>query len=318
VSGRAPIRLGLALGGPTDADSWRRTIEVAEWADRNGFDSIWLPEGHLRPGASSAPLVALAAIAARTERVRLGTTSLLLSIHDPAQVARDVAALDQLSGGRVVLGVGRGFEPAMFRAFGVDPRDKRDRFDDALDAILAAWRAARDASVEAAPGPCPVQDPHPPIWVAAFGPKGLAQAARRGLPYLASPLESFATIARNFADHAAQLPAGVEPRSLAVPVMRTVHVAADAAEARRVCETAEIEFAAIAARAGSGLASRAAGAASERILVGEAAAVAEAIARYREATGLDHLIVRPASGVDATQRQASLARLMERVAPLFA
>jgi alkanesulfonate monooxygenase SsuD/methylene tetrahydromethanopterin reductase-like flavin-dependent oxidoreductase (luciferase family) len=311
---RAPLHLGLALGGPTDTASWRRTLALAEWADANGFASVWLPEGHLRPGATSAPLVALAAIAARTERLRLGTTSLLLSIHDPARVAADVAALDRLSGGRVILGVGRGFDPAMFRAFGVDPKEKRDRFDEALDAILATWRAARAGDAAA----CPVQDPHPPIWVAAFGPKGLAQAARRGLPYLASPIESFAAIAKNFEDHAAQLAADVDPRSLAVPVMRTVHVAADGAEARRVCEAAEKEFAAIAARAGRGVAARASGSAAERILVGEAAAVAEAIERYREATGMDHLVVRPASGIDATERQASLARLLEQVAPIFA
>jgi alkanesulfonate monooxygenase SsuD/methylene tetrahydromethanopterin reductase-like flavin-dependent oxidoreductase (luciferase family) len=230
---RARLHLGLALGGPTDAAAWRETLALAEWADASGFESFWLPEGHLRPGATSAPLVTLAAVAARTERLRLGTTSLLLSIHDPARVAADVAALDQLSGGRVILGVGRGFEPALFRAFGVDPRDKRDRFDDALDAILGAWSGAG-----AAPSIAPLQSPHPPIWVAAFGPKGLAQAARRGLPYLASPIESFETLAANYAAHAAQLPAGVDARALATPVMRTVHVARDAAEARRVREGA--------------------------------------------------------------------------------
>jgi alkanesulfonate monooxygenase SsuD/methylene tetrahydromethanopterin reductase-like flavin-dependent oxidoreductase (luciferase family) len=224
---RDRIRLGLALGGPTDAASWRATIDLAAWADAHGFDSIWVPEGHLRGGATSAPLVALAAIAARTTRVRLGTTSLLLSIHAPARIAAEVATLDQLSAGRVILGVGRGFDPAMFRAFGIDPREKRDRFDDALDAILAAWR-------EPAADVVPVQSPHPPIWVAAFGPKGLAQAARRGLPYLASPIESLDAIAENYAAHAALLPSHVHAASLAVPVMRTVHVAADDAEAARV------------------------------------------------------------------------------------
>ncbi|RIL02043.1 MAG: hypothetical protein DCC71_16855 [Proteobacteria bacterium] len=313
--GRPPLRLGLALGGPADAASWRTTAALAEWADAAGFDSLWLPEGHLRAGATSAPLVALAAIAARTRRLRLGTTSLLLSIHAPARVAADVAALDQLSSGRVILGVGRGFEPAMFQAFGVDPRDKRDRFDDALDAVLAAWRG-RDA--DAAPSIRPHQSPHPPIWVAAFGPKGLAQAARRGLPYLASPLESFDAIAKNFADHAAQLPAGVDVRALAVPVMRTVHVTADAAEAQRVRAAAEAEFATIAARARGAIAARAAGAAADRVLVGEPAAVADAIAAYREAIGMDHLVVRPAPRTSDAERRASLARLVEEIAPRFA
>jgi alkanesulfonate monooxygenase SsuD/methylene tetrahydromethanopterin reductase-like flavin-dependent oxidoreductase (luciferase family) len=309
------LHLGLALAGPTDAESWRQTLALAEWADRSGFDSFWLPEGHLRPGATSAPLLTLAGIAARTQRLRLGTTSLLLSIHDPARVAADVAALDQLSGGRVILGVGRGFEPAMFKAFGIDPKSKRDRFDDAFDAILAAW--AEDAGAESG-RLRPVQAPHPPIWVAAFGPKGLAQAARRGAPYLASPIESFETVRENFRVHAAQLPTGVDARVLATPVMRTVHVAKDAAEARRVREAAEFEFTAIASRARGAIAARAAGGAGERVLIGEAGEVAERIAAYREAIGMDHLVARPASRTSALERLASLERLAGLISDCFA
>jgi alkanesulfonate monooxygenase SsuD/methylene tetrahydromethanopterin reductase-like flavin-dependent oxidoreductase (luciferase family) len=310
-----PLRLGLALGGPADAEAWRKTIEVAAWADQSGFDSIWLPEGHLRPGATASPVVALAAIAAVTTKVRLGTTSLLISIHDPLRVAAEVAALDQLSNGRAILGVGRGFEPAMFKAFGIDPRDKRDRFDEALDAILAAWREAKRDGDDAGSPLRPVQDPHPPIWVAAFGPKGLTQAARRGLPYLASPIESFDALAKNFAEHATQLPAGVAAGSLPVGVMRTVHVARDAAEAQRVKDAAEVDFAAIASRARGAIASRAAGAAGDRVIVGEASEVAERIAQYREALGMNHLVVRPASRVSDEERRVSLARLVELVAP---
>jgi alkanesulfonate monooxygenase SsuD/methylene tetrahydromethanopterin reductase-like flavin-dependent oxidoreductase (luciferase family) len=309
-----PLRLGLALGGPVDARSWSATADLAVWADQCGFDSIWLPEGHLRPGATASPIVALAAIAAITRHVRLGTTSLLISIHDPLRMAAEVATLDQLSGGRAILGVGRGFEPAMFKAFGIDPRDKRDRFDEALDVILAAWSAKERGDDGAFAAPQPIQQPHPPIWVAAFGPKGLTQAARRGLPYLASPIESFATLVKNFAEHAAQLPDGVAVNSLPVAVMRTVHVAADAASARRVREGAEAEFAAIAARARGAIAARAAGAAEDRVIVGEISEVAERIAQYREVLGMNHLVVRPAARTDEDERRASLARLAQHLA----
>ena len=309
-----PLRLGLALGGPVDARSWDASADLAVWADQNGFDSVWLPEGHLRPGATASPIVALGALAAITKHVRLGTTSLLISIHDPLRMAAEVATLDQLSNGRAVLGVRRGFEPAMLTAFGIDARDKRDRFDGALDAILAAWNTIGIATEAVFATLQPVQQPHPPIWVAAFGPKGLTQAARRGLPYLASPIESLTTLAQNFSDHAAQLPVGVAAQSLPVAVMRTVHVAADAAAARRVREGAEAEFAAMAARGRGAIAARAAGAADDRVIIGEIGEVAERIAQYREALGMDHLVVRSASRIDDDERRASLARLAQHLA----
>ena len=305
MSGRRPLAVGLALAGASDGRSWASALELAAWADAAGFDSLWLPEAHLRAGATAAPLLGLAAFATRTRRIRLGTTSLLISIHEPRRVAAEVATLDWISGGRVVLGVGRGFDPAVFRAFGVDPRAKRDRFDEALDAILASWAGGACEALR------PLQRPHPPLYVAAFGAKGLAQAARRGLPYLASPLESLDALARNFALHAEQLPGDVERDSLPVAVMRTVHVAADGPEARRVREAAASEFAALSARAGAALASRAADSA---MLVGEASEVVEALARYRERLGLDLLVARPAPRTDAAERRASLARLVEDVA----
>ncbi|MEB2345873.1 MAG: LLM class flavin-dependent oxidoreductase [Deltaproteobacteria bacterium] len=304
---RPPLALGLALGGPADARGWARACALAAWADRVGLDSLWLPEGHLRRGAPASPLLGLAAFAMHTGRIRLATTSLLLSIHDPLRVAAEVAALDQLSGGRVVLGLGRGFEPAMLRAFGVEPRTKRDRFEDALDTILHAWRDAGDGA------PRPLQRPHPPLFVAAFGPKGLAQAARRGLPYLASPLESLAALERNYARHTELLPPGAPVPPVAV--MRTVHVAADGAEARRVREAADAEFAALAARSTGVLAGAASGSAAERTIVGEAAEVADTIARYRERLGVDLLVVRGAARSDERERRASLERLAGDVLP---
>jgi alkanesulfonate monooxygenase SsuD/methylene tetrahydromethanopterin reductase-like flavin-dependent oxidoreductase (luciferase family) len=310
VATRDRLAVGLALGGAADARSWQEALALAGWAEELALDSLWLPEGHLRAGSTSSPLLGLAAFAARTQRIRLGTSSLLISIHPPERVAAEVAALDRLSGGRVVLGLGRGFDRAIFRAFGVDPRDKRDRFDEALDAILSIWAGTAESG-PALEDARPLQRPHPPLYVAAFGAKGLAQAARRGLPYLASPLESLDALARNFALHAEQLPPPCDPASLPVAVMRTVHVAADRAEAERVRRAAEAEFAALAARAAGGpLAARAAGAAAERVLVGEAGEVAAALARYRDRLGLDLLVVRAASRVGPAEQRASLERLV--------
>lgn len=314
VNGRAgscPLRVGLALSGPTDPGHSDAMLELATWADAVGLDSLWLPEHHFRPGATSAPLLMLAAFAARTRRVRLATTSLLITVREPRRVANEVASLDRLSNGRVVLGLGRGFDAKLLRAFGVDPRLKRDRFDAALDAILATWADARDDGAR----PLPVQRPHPPLMVAAFGPKALAQAGRRGLPYLASPLETLEALEHNQALHREALPSHVDPIALGVPVMRTVHVAANGAEAKRVAAEIERDFAQLVARGARSLAAQAAGAGAQRSVVGEAGAVAEQLSRYRERLGMDLVVVRPAPGLEPGEVRRSLERLLERVLP---
>ncbi len=309
--GAAPLRVGLALGGPTDAEHSDAMLDLATWADASGLDSLWLPEHHFRHGATSAPLLMLAAFAARTRRVRLATTSLLITVHEPRRVANEVASLDRLSNGRVVLGLGRGFDAKLLRAFGVDPRRKRDRFDAALDAILATWADARDDGAR----PLPVQRPHPPLMVAAFGPKALAQAGRRGLPYLASPLETLEALVRNQALHREALPDHVDPDDLEVPVMRTVHVAADGAEAVRVAAAIERDFAQLAARGTRSLAAQAGGVGAERSVIGEAGDVTEQLSRYRERLGMDLMVVRPAPGLEPAEVQRSLERLLGQVLP---
>lgn len=305
-----PLRLGLALGGPADAAGWAQLLARAQRAEALGLHGVWVPEMHFRPGAMASPLLALAAIAARTTRLRLGTTSLLLPIHPPLRIAEEVAALDALSGGRVELGLGRGFAPAVLRTFGVVAREKRDRFDEALDAILAAWAAPCPGGDGPRPALRPVQKPHPPLAVAAFGRKGLLQAARRGLPYLASPLEPLPLLLENHALHRAALPPGVDPASLAVPILRTVFVAADDGRRRAVREALEREGARSLRLLPPAIARAAAGGIGERVLVGTAAEVADGVARYREQLGMDLLIVRgEIAGVSAAEEAESLEQL---------
>ena len=100
--------------------------EQGEIAESLGFDSFWLPENHFTgPTALPAPLMLLAAVAARTSKIKLGTTSYLLPIRNPILAAEEVAVLDRLSGGRVILGIGRGFQASMFKPFGIPTGEKR-------------------------------------------------------------------------------------------------------------------------------------------------------------------------------------------------
>jgi alkanesulfonate monooxygenase SsuD/methylene tetrahydromethanopterin reductase-like flavin-dependent oxidoreductase (luciferase family) len=307
------FQLGLALGGASTPDDWAREVALVERAEALGLHSIWVPEMHFARGVTASPLLVLAAFAARTTRIRLATTSLLLPIHDPIRLADEIAAVDRASRGRTVIGLGRGFRPPLFEAFGVDPRTKRDRFDAALDAMLAAWRDGAGGRVRG-----PWQQPHPPLAVAAFGPKGLAQAARRALPYLPSPLESHRRLAENLARWRSGLPDGAT-EDHPVPVMRTVHAAADAREAARVIQALEAQERSL-RRTGTGaprtIAAAAREALSERVVVGTTSEVIERLGSLRELLQLDLLIVRPhvPAGRDG-ERLDSLARLAEEVWP---
>jgi alkanesulfonate monooxygenase SsuD/methylene tetrahydromethanopterin reductase-like flavin-dependent oxidoreductase (luciferase family) len=296
--------------------------EQAELAERLGYGSFWLPEHHFgEQGAIPAPLLLLAAVAARTSKLRIATTSFLLPVRHPIHVAEEVAVLDQLSGGRVILGVGRGFRGALFSAFEVPVAEKRDRFEAVLRSVLDAWRgepvAYEDDGAGGAPkpvllAPLPVQRPHPPVWVAAFGPKAVAQAGRLGLPYLASPLEPLARLEENYARHRDALPAGARAEDLAVPIIRTVFASGNAARLGEVRDAVSRQAAAL-ARAPSAALRRAADAAlDDYALVGEPAAVGDAIARYRERLGMTHLIVRgPVAGLPREDFEASLAQVAE-------
>jgi alkanesulfonate monooxygenase SsuD/methylene tetrahydromethanopterin reductase-like flavin-dependent oxidoreductase (luciferase family) len=317
-----PLPLGLALGGAGRPEAHAERRAFVDRAEALGLHSVWLPEHHFAPGAVPSPLVVLAAFAARTRRLRLATTSLLVSIHHPLRVAEEVSVLDALSRGRVWLGVGRGFRTPLFAGFGVEARAKRDRFDEALDALIAAWsgeplvldgRHFDTGGREVRAALRPVQRPHPPLLVAAFGRKGLRQAARRGLPYLASPLEPLDLLVENHAFHREELARPLAGDGAKAPVMRTVHVAGDDLEAARVHAGLEAE----ASRRPPGrlppaLARAAAGGVDDRAIVGTRERVADRIALYRERVGMDLLVARTAvPGADAAAQAASLERLAE-------
>ena len=142
--------------------------EQAAFAEQHGYQSFWLPENHFGEGALPDPLMLLASAATTTQRIQLATTSYLLTLRNPLQAAEQVAVLDQLSGGRVLLGVGRGYAPEMLRAFHVPVAEKRRIFAWTLDLMQQAWQGEA-ISLDGNPDnavtvyPLPVQQPYPPI-----------------------------------------------------------------------------------------------------------------------------------------------------------
>ncbi len=288
---RQALHLGLT---PWLAPIGRRADELsrqAELAEAWGYESFWLPENHFGEGAIPEPLMLLSAVASATTRIKLGTTSYLLPLRHPLQAAEQVAVLDQLSSGRVILGVGRGYMPALFDAFNVVRAEKREIFAESLAAMRAAWcgtALSEDPNISL--WPRPVQQPHPPIWVAAFGPKALQQAGTLGMPYLASPMESIATLAANYARHAQACRAADMLVPDIVPIMRTLFISDDTAMLDDVRTRLSEQVATMRAQASGVMRDRLPASVDEWGLIGTPAQVRDGIARYRDELGMTHLI----------------------------
>jgi alkanesulfonate monooxygenase SsuD/methylene tetrahydromethanopterin reductase-like flavin-dependent oxidoreductase (luciferase family) len=125
--------------GGSDQQVLRDTLEEIQLADELGFDSVWLAEHHFsKYGILGSPLQFGMAIAERTERITIGTAVLVLPFHDPLRLAEDIATLDVISGGRVVIGVGRGYQPKEFSGFGVPLSESRQRYVETLEVLRLA------------------------------------------------------------------------------------------------------------------------------------------------------------------------------------
>jgi alkanesulfonate monooxygenase SsuD/methylene tetrahydromethanopterin reductase-like flavin-dependent oxidoreductase (luciferase family) len=264
-------------------DIWRQ----AEQAESLGIGSFWLPENHFGDDRSMpSPLMLLAAVASRTTTIKLGTVSYLLPIRSPLLAAEEVAVLDQLSAGRVILGVGRGIQDVMFRAFELPNTEKRKIFAHNLEVMRNAWAglpvAHDDKGLPITLAPLPAQKDGPPIWVAAFGPLALKQVGGLGLPYLASPVESLVSLEANYrAHHEAVTAAGHESVST-VPVMRTVYVS-DNAKERQGLKTRLAEVAPPVKGVGGD-------SIDDWTIIGDSHYVVDKLKEYQASLGMTHLI----------------------------
>jgi probable F420-dependent oxidoreductase len=167
-----------------DPDRFRAHLQRAEAL---GFESGWTQEQILGSAGSLSPLETLTFAAACTERLRLGCAVLVLPLHNPLHLAKAIASLDCLSGGRAEVGVVSGGKGRPFAAFGVDPDRPVARFNEALALMKAFWTEKEisfDGShwrlAHASMEPKPVQKPHPPVWFGGNHPNALKRAVRLG------------------------------------------------------------------------------------------------------------------------------------------
>jgi probable F420-dependent oxidoreductase len=172
-------------------------------AEELGYHAVTIGHHHFQLGYPSDPLTLMAAVAARTSTIRVGTGIFQLPFHHPLRVAEQVATIDELSGGRVTLGVGSGWWPLEYAAYGADIRERGARMEEALQVLRLVWTSESTSwdgrywpFPELTVYPRPVQQPHPPIHVAGSAPVSIDRAARLGDGWLCSPTETFAAVVR--------------------------------------------------------------------------------------------------------------------------
>ena len=183
----------------SDKEIVEEQFDIMSRAEEFGFDSLWPAEHHFSEyGYCASPALTLAALASRTQKIRLGTGVVVLPLNHPIRIAEDYAILDILSGGRVDLGVGRGYQPHEFAGYGVDQTRSREMFRESVEVIQKAWTQDRfsydgefyqfqDLSVR----PKPLQQPHPPMWMASLSAETFKLCGQYGFNLMCAPVFGF-------------------------------------------------------------------------------------------------------------------------------
>ena len=248
---RVPMQFGwltLAMSPSPDEDCQRidQIIDQACAAERMGFSDVWLTE-HYFTGESvyNDSLMFAAALAMKTEQIRIGFAVVQMPFHHPVRLAVQLALLDNLSKGRIDVGIGKGtvYNEYEFVGHGLRSHDSRERMEEAVDIIERAWREAPltyDGKFHKvhipALRPKPVQQPGPPLWRSVISPGSFTECGRLGVPILTARLP-VARIKERWATYAAGIDAGghdakTKARLLAQSALwRNVYVAESDAQA---------------------------------------------------------------------------------------
>jgi len=179
-----------SIANPPRGENLDRSIDEviaeAQLAEASGFDSCFFGEHHQdADGFLPSPLIVASAVAARTTRLRVGTSVILLPLHHPVHVAEDAITLDLVSKGRLILGVGIGYQPADFRAFSVPMEHRMTLFEESVEIMRFCWagetfsyRGKHYTLENVQIHPRPHQKSGPPLWFGASVPAAARRAGR--------------------------------------------------------------------------------------------------------------------------------------------
>ena len=234
-----------SAGAGSDGDSigYRNWIDYVLAAERLGFHGVFVVEHHFTGiGQVSASLNLLSYLAGRTSRIRLGTAVVVLPWHNPVLLAEQVATLDLLSGGRVDLGIGKGYRGYEFKGFAIPQEEAEARFDEVRSFLRKAWTSDGRFSHRGAfwrfddivIEPRPVQRPHPPFWMGAGSPASIRRAAADGYNLLLDQIAPIAlTLDRIAIYREEQARLGLPRRPQQIAVARALQIVRNDTERRQ-------------------------------------------------------------------------------------
>ena len=333
------MKFGLSLTGmlqqPAGTDmarSFKEALGLARLARELGFSWLYAGQHYLsHPYQMLQPLPALARLAAEAPGLDVVTTA-VLPLHHPVEVAEQVATLDVITGGHAVLATALGYRDEENDAFGVPRRERVSRMVEALEVIDLLWRSEGPVTYEGkhfqlreAPKSLrPVQQPAPPVWIAASSDAAVARTGRLGYPWLINHAD-YPTIERQVALYREARAGAGHPDATDLPILREFFVAETAEEAVRIAQpyvTGKYETYAQwgqdqALEGERSFASEFAALARDRFIVGDVEQVVTDLKRY-EALGVTHIGLRMRWAGMPTEPTAGAMRLTaERVFPAF-
>ena len=230
----------------SDTDAFAQGLAQVEDAERWGLDAIWLAEIHQQANRSvlSAPMTVASAIAARTSRIKIGTAVQVLPLCHPLRLAEESATVDQISRGRLMMGVGRSGNPRAYAAYGVPYSESRERFYETLEVLKLAWTQPSFSYEgkflkfdEARAVPRPYQQPHPPIRIAGASEDTFPVLGKLGYPlFVAVRSGSLTGLAPDLKAYREAYKAAGHPGKGDVHLRLTLHVAETDALAREQAE----------------------------------------------------------------------------------
>jgi len=306
------VKFGLysSIANPPRGEHLERSIDEviaeAQLAEASGFDSCFFGEHHQdKDGFLPSPLIVATAVAAHTRRLNVGTSVILLPLHHPVRVAEDVITLDLVSKGRVILGVGVGYQPADFRAFSAPMEHRAALFEEGVEIIRRCWsgepfsfRGKHYTLEDVQIRPRPFQPSGPPLWIGASVAAAVRRAARLADAFVGTPstsLDNALELVTMYKDAARQ--AGRPSR---VVMMRDAWVANTRAEAdavygpevmaayRYYWQHRLAEFRDIPPDAEFSLKNLA----PDRLILGDPETCVKEFQRWHEATGADYFLLR--------------------------